>query len=197
MKILIACILAAIVSFGWGFVSWALLDWHQNGVHDFKDEAAVGQVIKDNSTHGYGIYLLPFQRKPLSIGTAEEAKKLEADYQSALEKGPYVYAIVRPGKSDMDMVKAMSLSGLRSFIACFIVTMLLRLMTLTYFGRVLFVASLGVFAGLVVDFQMWTWFQLPTRDLVVNMADHFIEWMLVGLVLGLFVGKTPTAADYR
>jgi hypothetical protein len=46
-----------------------------------------------------------------------------------------------------------------------------------------------------VDVQQWIWFELPTRDLIVNMTDHFIEWTLAGAVLGLFLGKDPTVRD--
>lgn len=197
MKVLLACLLAAAISFGWGYVSWSVLTWHDNGMHDFKDEAAVAKVIKENTSHGYGIYMLPYQRQPLSIATAEEKRQMQAEYEKARVDGPYFYGIVRPGKSDWTMTNALIFSAARSFIACFIVAMLLRLTTMTYLGRVFFTASLGLFAGLAVDVPTWAWFQLPTRDLIVNLADHFIEWMLVGFVLGLFVGRTPTAADYR
>ena len=36
---------------------------------------------------------------------------------------------------------------------------------------------------------MWIWFENPGRDTIVNVADHFIAWILGGVLMGLFVGK--------
>ena len=69
MKLLLASLLAAIVSFVWGYVSWMQLGWHDAGTRDFKDEAAVAEVIKDKATKGRGIYMLPYQRKPQNFAS--------------------------------------------------------------------------------------------------------------------------------
>ena len=195
MKLLLAALLAAIVSFVWGYVSWMQLGWHDAGMRDFKDETAVAEVIRDNATNGRGIYTLPYQRKPQNFASEEEKAQLQADHEKALADGPYLYAIVRPGKMDGSMTESLIRSFIRSLIASLIVGALMSLLVIGYAGRVSFAAALGAFAGLAVDMQQWIWFELPTRDLIVNMADHFIEWTLVGAVLGLFLGKEPTVRD--
>lgn len=195
MKLLLASLLAAIVSFVWGYVSWMQLGWHDAGIRDFKDEAAVAEVIKDNATNGRGIYMLPYQRKPQNFASEEEKAQLKADHEQALADGPYIYAIVRPGRQDGSMGESLIRSFIRSLIASLIVGSLMNLLVISYAGRVSFAGALGAFAGLAVDMQQWIWFELPTRDLIVNMADHFIEWTLAGAVLGLFLGKDPTVRD--
>lgn len=195
MKLLLASLLAAIVSFVWGYVSWMQLGWHDAGIRDFKDEAAVAEVLKDNATNGRGIYMLPYQRKPQNFASEEEKAQLKADHEQALADGPYIYAIVRPGRQDGSMAESLIRSFIRSLIASLIVGSLMNLLVISYAGRVSFAGALGAFAGLAVDMQQWIWFELPTRDLIVNMADHFIEWTLAGAVLGLFLGKDPTVRD--
>jgi hypothetical protein len=106
-----------------------------------------------------------------------------------------MYAIVRPGKRDDDMKQNLIRSFLRSLIGCLLIGALMNTLVLTFPGRVCFAAAFGAFAGLAVDAQQWIWFELPTRDLIVNVADHFIEWTLVGLVLALFLGKEPNVND--
>ena len=54
---------------------------------------------------------------------------------------------------------------------------------------------IGAIIGLGSEAQMWIWFELPTRELIVNMADHFIEWTLAGSVLAIFLGTEPTVRD--
>ena len=196
MKLIIASILAALASFAWGYISWMQLSWHETGMRDFKDENAVAEVIKDNAGYGKGIYMLPFPHKPLEFTEQEEQERVViAKHEKAFEEGPYMYAIVRPGKRDGDMAQNLIRSYIRSFIACLIAGALLMPLVLNYWARVAYIAALGAFAGLAVDMQQWIWFELPTRDLIVNMTDHFIEWTLAGCILALFLGKEPTVRD--
>ena len=93
------------------------------------------------------------------------------------------------------MAQSLIRSFIRSLIACLMVGALMSQLVISYAGRVSMAGALGAFAGLAVDVQTWIWFELPTRDLIVNMADHFIEWTLAGAILGLFLGKDPTVRD--
>ena len=195
MKLIIAAVLAALVSFTWGYVSWMVLGWHEAGWHDFKDEKAVSEVVLQNATAGRGIYVLPFRHEPLTIDSPEEKAAKEEAHQKAHAEGPYLYAIVRPGKTDVSMVKNLVRSFIRSLIAAVLIGALMTQLTMTYAGRLSFAAAIGALIGLGADVQMWIWFELPTRELIVNMADHFIEWTLAGSVLALFLGTEPTVRD--
>ena len=195
MKLILGALLGALISFGWGFVSWMQLGWHESGMYGFRDEAAVAEVIKANATQGHGIYLLPQMPEVLSFAAPDEQKKTKETYNAAKAGGPYMYAIVRPGRAEQDMMKNMLFSLARSFIAALLLAGLLQQTVMTYMARVAFCAAAGVFASVVCDAQLWIWFEAPDREMWVNLADHFIEWLLVGLVLGLFAGKVPTAQD--
>lgn len=81
-RIFIATLVGAVVAFFWGFISWQLLPWHQ--MNHFKDDAAVAKAISENAPR-HGLYVLP----------RHGDKGPDAD---AVTEGPYVYAIVRPGK---------------------------------------------------------------------------------------------------
>jgi len=195
MKLLLAALLAAIVSFTWGFVSWMLLGWHEAGWYDFKDEKAVAQVIQENATHGRGMYVLPAVRPPLDIDSPEEREAKMAAYEKAKTEGPYLFAIVRPGKAELSMKKNMMQSFARSFVGALLLGALMIPLTLPYPGRLSYAAAIGAFVGLAADVPSWIWFELPTRELIVNVADHFIEWTLAGAVLAAFLGKEPTVRD--
>lgn len=193
MKMLLGSVLAAIVTTLWGFLSWAVLGWHMNGMHSFKSEAVVAEVLRENATNGHGIYMLPWRQEPRADTPAEEKARMERKNTEAMNGGPYAYAIVRPGKAVVSMSKNVLLSLLRGFIAALILSALMHHLAQPYIGRVTFVAAAGAFAGLVADMPMWIWFENPTRQFVVDMADHVIEWTLAGMVLGIFVGKDPVA----
>lgn len=188
MKLIFAAFLAALVSFFWGYISWMVLGWHEVGWHDFKDEKVVSKAILENATHGRGIYTLPFMHPPLKIDAPEEQLAKQANQEKARSEGPYMYAIVRPGRTEMTMQQSLVRSFIRSLIAATLLAALMTQLTMSYAGKVAFAATIGALIGLGADVPDWIWFELPTRDLVVNMADHFIEWTLAGSMLALFLG---------
>lgn len=197
MKIVFGCILSAIACFAWGFLSWGALEWHTNNIHSFDDQSEVTKVVKKNATHGHGVYVLPSMEGPSSLATPDEKKAFIAKQEEARNNGPFIYAVVRPGKKPWDMTQAMIQAGVRALIASILLALILNQTTLPYVGRVTVCAVAGLFAGIVCDMPMWIWFEGPTRVLMVNLADHLIEWTLAGLILSGFAGKDPTAADFN
>ncbi|MES2737405.1 MAG: hypothetical protein V4672_13860 [Verrucomicrobiota bacterium] len=197
MKLFLASLLAAIVSFAWGYASWMLLGWHEKGMHDFRDEAAVAEVLKANATHGTGIYVLPFPRKAVSYADPAEQKNLNTTHLKAKTDGPYLYAILRPGRHDWNMTSSLGWSFGRSFLAALILGALLHQTVLSFPGRLAFCAAAGLFAGAVCILPQMVWFELPEREVIVGMADYIIEWTLAGIVLALFLSKEPTDRDLR
>lgn len=192
-KIILGAVLTAMTVFVWEAVSWTAIGWHQNGFRAFRDESTVSEAIKANVTSGHGIYLLPAMGEAPKVATAEEKKAFEAQQKRAMKEGPYVYAIVRPGRGDYSMGMNMTLSFIRCLVCAFLIAGLMSQATLSYPARIAFAAAAGLFAGLTSDLPMWIWFENPGRDAVVNIADHLIAWILGGAVLGIFVGKDPVA----
>jgi hypothetical protein len=192
-KFILGAVLTAMTVFVWEAVSWTAIGWHQNGFRSFRDESKVAEVIKANVTSGHGIYLLPAMGDAPKIATAEEKMAFEAQQQKALKNGPYMYAVIRPGKGEVSMGTNMTLSFIRCLICAFLIAGLLSQAALLYPARIAFVAAAGLFAGLTADLPMWIWFENPGRDAVVNIADHLITWIIGGAVLGIFVGKDPVA----
>lgn len=192
-KIILGAVLAAVAVFAWEALSWTVIGWHENGFRAFRDESAVAEVIKANVTSGQGIYMLPAIDEAPKVATAEEKKAFLKAQTEAMENGPYVYAIIRPGKGEISMGTNMVLSFLRCLVCALLIGALLSQTALFYPARIAFVAAAGLFAGLTADMPMWIWFEQPGRDTVVNIADHLIAWIIGGAVLGLLVGKDPVA----
>lgn len=191
IKLVVGAILTAVAVFAWEAVSWTVLGWHENGYREFRDETAVAEVIKANVTSGQGIYMLPSMVEASKLATPAEKKAHEEKQMKAMADGPYMYAIIRPGKGDFSMGTNMTLSFIRTLVCSFLVAALLSQAALFYPARIAFVAAAGLFAGLTADMPMWIWFEQPGRDTVVNIADHLIAWIIGGAVLGLFVGREP------
>lgn len=192
-KLILGAVLAALAVFSWEALSWTVIGWHTNGFRSFRDESAVAEVIKANVTAGHGTYLLPSMGSAPKVATAEEKKAFEEAQAKALANGPYMYAVIRPGKTEISMGTNMVLSFIRTLVCAFLIAALLSQVALFYPARIAYVAAAGLFAGLVADMPMWIWFENPGRDTVVNIADHVIAWVIGGAVLGIFVGRDPVA----
>lgn len=189
MRFLVGCLFAAVVSFSWGFVSWELLGWHQNNTFGFKNEADVAEVLLKNIESGQGIYMLPHQSEMPSFLPAEEKERKVEAVQKARDQGPFLRAVIRPGKKPFHMGQAMALSFARSVIACGILGALLAGTSYSYLGKVVFCAVVGVFAGVAAEVPDWIWFETRGADLFVAVADQLFEWTVVGFALAGFVGK--------
>lgn len=189
MKFFAGCLFAAVVSFAWGFVSWELLGWHQNNTFGFKNELDVSEVLLKNIESGQGIYMLPHQAEVPSFLPPEEKRMKAEALRKARDEGPFLRAIIRPGKKPFHMGQAMALSFGRSLIACMILGALLSGTSFSYLGKVVFCAVAGMFAGVAAEVPDWIWFETRGADVFVALADQLFEWTAAGFVLAAFIGR--------
>ena len=166
-----AAIICAVVLFAWGAVSWMILPWHQMVTNEFTDEAEVAEVIKENAPKA-GVYYLPFAHRD----------------QKAGETAAFVNAL--PQGYDPGMIKQLVTQFIGDLISALIVICLLsQTAGLGYWGRVGFVALVGVAIGFVSHFPYWNWFGFPTPHVVVTVIDSLIAWFLAGLAIAKLVAK--------
>jgi hypothetical protein len=164
----LAVVLGGCVLFAWGFVSWALLPWHNTVANKFADEAAVAQVLKQNAPRA-GIYWLPFAEEDHKPGEAA------------------MFANVLPDGFDMNMGKLMGIGLLGQFVSALLVLLLVRQTAgLDYWRRVGFIALVGLTIGFVSHFPYWNWFGFSNGYILVMLLDILIAWVLAGLVMAKF-----------
>lgn len=172
-KTLPLSLVAGAVLFVWGFISWAVLPWHESVAHKFSDEAAVAQVLKANAPE-QGVYYLPFAEEDHKPGEAA------------------AFVNVLPQGFDMNMGKLMGIGLLTQIISAFLVLLLLRQTRgLSYMGKVMFVALVGLTIGFVSHAPYWNWFGFSTSYVMVIILDTVIGWTLTGLVIARFSEEKP------
>lgn len=167
-KNVLLSLVAGLVLFVWGFISWAVLPWHMMVANKFTNEAAVSQVLKENSPK-QGVYYLPFSEKdhgPDQVGA---------------------FVNVLPQGTDMNMVRQMFVGVVTQVISAFLVLGLLSMTSgLTYSGKVGFFALAGLTIGFVSHAPYWNWFGFSTSYVTVMIADILIGWTLAGLAVAKF-----------
>ena len=172
-KTLPLSLVAGAVLFVWGFISWAVLPWHESVAYKFSDEAAVAQVLKANAPE-QGVYYLPFAEEDHKPGEAA------------------AFVNVLPQGFDMNMGKLMGIGLLTQIISAFLVLLLLRQTRgLSYMGKVMFVALVGLTIGFVSHAPYWNWFGFSTSYVMVIILDTVIGWTLTGLVIARFSEEKP------
>lgn len=166
-----AVIICAVVLFAWGFVSWMVLPWHQIVANEFTDETEVAEAIKKNAPIA-GVYYLPFAQEDHKAGET-------AAFVNALPQG-----------YDPGMIKQLVIQFIGDLISALIVICLLsQTAGLGYWGRVGFVALVGVGIGFISHFPYWNWFGFPTPYVIVTVVDSLIAWFLAGLIIAKLVAK--------
>ena len=165
---LLMSVAAGVVLFVWGFVSWAVLPWHNLTANKFTNEAAVSRVLKENAPQA-GIYFLPFSEK---------------------DHGPNqtgAFANVLPQGTDMNMGKLMATALVTQMISAFLVLwLLLQSAAKTFWHRVGFMALVGFVIGFVSHAPYWNWFGFSTPYVLVIILDSIIGWTLAGLAVARF-----------
>jgi len=175
-------LLGGLVLFVWGAISWMALPWHTMTFEKFKDESSVAQAISANAGNS-GIYLLPNPHKQDSSLSEAQRKAAEEDGMKRMMEGPFMFASVSPrGSGSMGTMMGIGLAT--QILAALMATwLLLQTAGLTCWGRVGFLVTLGLTAGVITNLQHWNWWNFSTAYTAVCFGDLLIGWFLAGLVI--------------
>ena len=191
-QIIIGGLLGGITFFFWGFISWAVLDWHSGTV---KSEEGINAVVENIDQHlpETGAYYFP----PMSIVHQENS-----DWEAYDE-------IHKSGPSGMIFYNAEHhsvMSGSRLLLGFFVdvgaamfasLLLIVALPSLPrYWGRMVYVTSLGVFSILSIRMIDGVFHHLPSRWTLGVSIDNAISWILVGFVLAALIRPKANKTDF-
>jgi hypothetical protein len=188
-KLALGTILGAIVLFVWSALAWMIVPWPGEPLQHFTSEDAVVAALKANVPRS-GNYLIPNEPQRLPGMTEEQYQKATKDAEDRMNNGPMVFAAVR--LEPVSMAKAMVVGFFTNLIAVFLAcVLLLQTDRLSYRGRVLFVAGLGLLVFLAGHLDEWNWWGFSNAYTMMQFGALVIGWILAGLVMAKFVrGKT-------
>jgi len=192
-QLALGSILGAIVLFVWSAIAWMLIPWPGEPLRSFTTEEAVAQAITANAPRS-GNYLLPNMPKRTPGMTDQQYAAATKAMEEKMARGPIVFAAVRlePFGS---MAKPLVINFLTQFIVALLATfLLLQTCGLSYQGRVVFVAAIGViiFVGGHVD--EWNWWSFSNAYMLMQFGALVIGWFLASLVIAKFVRGKPAVA---
>lgn len=184
--VLIAALLGALTVFLIGFVAYGVLSLHLMTVSPFTNSEAVASALAANAPEA-GLYFLP------NLTGADGEMIAEDAYVAAAKAGPYAIMSVHPAGRDLMDMMPMGRGFAIEFLAALIAACVVRNMRPSsgYGCRVLTVASLGAFAGLVDPLLNWNWMGEATAYSCFTAAMHMATWLLGGLVIAKFATPKP------
>ena len=183
-------IVGGITLFMWGFVSWVVLTWHFDTVRHDSSVMAVVEDIEDNLQET-GVYYFP----PMTTMRPDETE-MEA-YTELHKNSPSGMIFYNAEHLDPMSPSRLFVGFLVDVGAALFATLLLivALPSLPkYWGRVVYVAALGVFAIFAIRMVDGVFFNLPIRWTMNMILDTAISWMLAGLVLAAIVRPPKTTS---
>jgi hypothetical protein len=183
-------IVGGITLFMWGFISWVVLTWHFDTVRHDSGVTAVVENIDDHLQET-GLYYFP------PIATTQPDETEMAAYVELHKNSPSGMIFYNAEHLDPMSTSRLFVGFLADVGAAFFATLLLivALPSLPkYWGRVMYVAALGVFAIFAIRMVDGVFFNLPLSWTVNMILDTAISWMLAGLVLAAIVRPTNTTS---
>jgi len=180
-SLLLGTILGGLAAFLWSSVSWELLGWHEKSILAFQNDQEVADVLLSHSTQS-GTYILP--GTPSQEGmTAEQKKASQAAVIQRMQKGPILFAAFRR-EGFGSYAQGLVIQVLSLMAAAFLLTwLLLQTRGLTYAKRVIFLAVVGLAAGVISDIPNWNWWGFSGAFTAANIADFTLTWLVAGLVI--------------
>lgn len=179
-------LIGGLIVFIWGLFSWMVFPWHQTCLKKFTNESDVANVIIDNAPEA-GVYILPntFTHHEGAISQKEMTRSMDM-----MEKGPFMFASVRPsGMGKMSMAPFI-ISLIIQIIGAFIVTwMLMQTKNLPFKKQVAFVTLFGLGVGVLGQLPDWNWWGFSYGFIFGNIVDLVIGWFLAGFGIAKILKK--------
>lgn len=187
IRVIISAIIGGILVFAWSMVSWMVLPYHTQAIHQFKDEAGLTKVLKDHADHS-GVYVLPFVPGDTLSKPADDQRKAWEEVQKKQETGPMVFASVALEGTQYTMKTAMTYSLILQIVGAFLIsTMLWCSCCSGYFCRVLTVSTVGLLVGLLGSVPYMIWWKFSQAFVLVCAADALIGWTIAGIFMAALV----------
>ncbi|MBI1761718.1 MAG: hypothetical protein HYR56_09815 [Acidobacteria bacterium] len=189
-RLLLAGVLAGVVVFIWSALSHMVLGLGEAAVKSLPNESAVLTALNQN-VKAPGFYLYPGGMEAIQNAPKDQQEALTKQYEEVYKAQPHGILVLTPPNGVVYSFPKLLLNELLSnilggVIAAWLLSLALGALP-SFLGRIGFVAALGLFAALAVDFSYWNWYGFPTKYLLTSLLDNTLGWALAGVALALFL----------
>jgi len=170
-------LIGGLIVFIWCLFSWMVFPWHQTCLNKFINESEVAGVIRDNAPVA-GMYILP---NTFAYKDGNSSQNEMAAGMKMMEKGPFMFASVRPSGIGKMSMGPFIISLIIQIIGAFIVTwLLMQTKNLSFKKQVGFVTVFGLGIGILGHLPEWNWWGFSYGYVLTHIIDLVIGWFLAG-----------------
>jgi hypothetical protein len=183
-KVLLGTIVGAVVIFLASFVWHEFLPFAEAGVRNLPHDDVLTAAMRLGISEP-GWYMFPTM-DPAKQNDPVEMKK----YAEKFRRGPTGVLIYSPGGAEFNFPMLLAKQFLYGLFAALVMSLLLAISagSLPGYGqRVLFVALVAVFPGLVADLPYWSWYGFPGSFTASHFCEVLVTWTVTGLALAALV----------
>jgi len=177
-RLLLGAVVAGFALFVYGFVSFAVLSWHDP--KPLKDEGPLAAAIRATVTEP-GMYMVPSPVKP------DGSHRGEDEWMAATSKGPYMLAMIRPGENRRPMVSYMAASLVWNIGLALLLGLILQRTGASYCRMMCLGAAIGLFAALSNWLPASNWYEYPLSYWAPYVVDQVIQGVLIAAIVGRFL----------
>ncbi len=185
-KLIISTLLGGILLFIWNAVSWMALPFHSGSLNTIPDEA-MDVANLQNTLSQDGVYHYP--------GLPGTNDQTMTDIEKKLSEGPRITLMVyKSGPTEFFDPTMFLKSFLINLITAFLLVFILSKTNVIGWNNILMISvGIGVLIGIVTDVALMNWYMFPLSYTLINVLDHVIAFLLLGLLFGKYTFKTKVA----
>lgn len=183
---IVSLIVGTLILFIWNALSWMVLPFHSNSLNSIPDNAINTELLKEHLTKD-GVYHYPgFPKKDTPQALSEMEKRIET--------GPRITLMVfKRGRTELFSMLSFLGSIAINFVTVLLLYFLIQLSRVQTSKSILLMT---LFVALIIGFAsvlaQMNWYLFPLDYTLLNVLDHLIPFLLVGLLFSKYSFKVKT-----
>jgi hypothetical protein len=183
---IISLIIGTLILFIWNAISWMVLPFHSNTLNSIPDNALNTELLQEHLLKD-GVYHYPGFPK-------EDTPQALSVMEKGIETGPRITLMVfKRGKTELFSMLSFLGSVAFNFVTVLLLYFLIQISrvqtTKSILLMTLFVALIISFAS---DLAQMNWYLFPLDYTILNILDHLIPFLLIGLLFCKYSFKVKT-----
>ncbi|OJJ23434.1 hypothetical protein BKI52_03475 [marine bacterium AO1-C] len=182
-RIIVSILIGTLILFAWNVISWMVLPFHSKTLQTIPKEIVDQGKVQEKLLKS-GVYHYPGLPK-------DNSETSMTAIRQQLKKGPRITLMVY--KKGPTKLFDKSLFFMNILLNCFIVITLIfmisKLNKHTIKSILTTTLTMGLLIGLMSDLPQMNWYLFPLDYTLVNVIDHLVAFMLLGLFLGVYTFK--------
>lgn len=164
-----------LILFLWNAISWMALPFHSKTLNTIPDNALNADLLKEHLPKD-GVYHYP--GFPL-----EDSPEALREMENRIETGPRITLMVfKRGKTSLFSLTTLLGSLAINFVTVLLLYLLIQLSKVQTTKSILLMSLLAaLIVGFASDMAQMNWYLFPLEYALLNMIDHIIPFLLIGL----------------